>query len=304
MSASPTLPLVYIVVLNWNGYDDTHECLLSLRTVAYGNYRVLVVDNASQDDSPARLQRDHPELELVQCPANHGIATGYNYGIQAALARGADYVVVMNNDVVVDPAYIAAMLDVQRRWNDCGVVMPKIYYYNEPDVIWSAGGYLRWRWLPGNIIMRGKRRDSPRYQHEQPLEFAPSCCLLLTRDVCQQVAFDEAYFFYYDDWDFCVQARQAGYQLVFAPAAKLWHKVSRSTQNSVKGQRWWRILGQSCVRYHRKHHGTAALAAYVLWVVLRETAKGNLRHIPVFLAGIRSGLHARTVADMRPGWSI
>jgi GT2 family glycosyltransferase len=298
----PMPPLVYLVVLNWNGYDDTHECLLSLRTLAYGNYRVLVVDNASVDDSPQHIAAEHPEAELVRIAVNHGIAAGYNRGIEAALAGGAEYVVIMNNDLVVDPLFVGHMLVVAQRTPRCGIVMPKIYYHEAPNTIWSAGAYARW--MPTNIVMRGRvQPDGPAFASVVPLQFAPSCCLLLSRDLCQHVAFDEHYYFYYDDWDFCKAARDQGYSLMFAPGAHVWHKVSRTTQNSPRSLRWWKILGQSCVRYHRKHHSLAVLALYVAWVVLRETVKGNLKSLPTFLSGIRAGLRARTVDDMRPGWS-
>jgi GT2 family glycosyltransferase len=169
-------------------------------------------------------------------------------------------------------------------------------------VIWSAGAYARW--MASNIVMRGRQQhDGPAYEEMVPLQFAPSCCLLLTRDLCQRIAFDETYFFYYDDWDFCMQARAVGQQLIFAPDAYLWHKVSRSTQNSPKSLRWWKILGQSCVRYHQKHHSLRLLAVYVAWVLFREAAKGNVRSLPTFLHGIWAGLRARSVDDLRPGWS-
>jgi len=295
-------PLVYLVVLNWNGFDDTHECLESLQHLAYPRYQVLVVDNASSDNSPERIVVQHPEAELIRCKQNLGIAAGYNRGIEAALARGAEYIVVMNNDLVCDPAFVSHMVVTQRRWPACGMVMPKIYYYEARDVIWSAGAYTRW--MASNIVLRGRQQhDGPAYKEMVPLQFAPSCCLLLTRDLCQRIAFDEDYFFYYDDWDFCMQARAVGQQLIFAPNAHLWHKVSRSTQNSPSSLRWWKILGQSCVRYHQKHHSLRLLAVYVGWVLLRETVKGNVRSLPTFLRGIWAGLRARTVNDLRPGWS-
>jgi GT2 family glycosyltransferase len=295
-------PFVYLVVLNWNGFQDTHECLLSLRDISYPRYRVLVVDNASSDDSPQCIAEQHPAVELVVCAHNRGIAAGYNRGIQEALARGADYIVVMNNDLVVDPAFLSQMIVVQRAWPGCGIVMPKIFYYEARDTIWSTGG--RARWMPSNILLRGrKQKDSPAFQKNMPIEFAPSCCLLLARELCEQVAFDEHYFFYYDDWDFCVEAREAGFQIVFAADAHVWHKVSRSTQNSPKSRRWWKILGTSCARYHRKHHSMALLALYVAWVLLRETLKANLEVLPTFISGVWQGARARTIADIQPVWS-
>lgn len=294
-------PLVCLVVLNWNGYADTHECLHSLSNLHYPHRHIIVVDNASTDDSPMRIAAEHPDVEVVRCSQNVGIAAGYNRGIHTALAHGADYIVVMNNDLVVDPHLVDRMIAAQQAWPQCGIVMPKIFYYDARNTLWSAGAYARW--MPSNIVMRGKNRsDGPMYATTQPIDFAPSCCLLLTRELCQRIHFDEHYFFYYDDWDFCLQARNIGKIIVFAADAYVWHKVSRSTLNSPKSQRWWEVLGRSCARYHQKHHSLALLATYVSWVVVRETAKGNLRSIPIFLRGVWAGLHASTLDDTRMGW--
>lgn len=295
-------PFVYLVVLNWNGFEDTHECLNSLRDLAYPRYNVLVVDNASTDDSLEQIIAHHPEVEYVVCTQNLGIAAGYNRGIQVALERSADYIVVMNNDLTFDPTFLAYMVTVSASWKNCEIVMPKIFYYDEPGTIWSTGAYSRL--MPSNIVMRGRNQpDRPEFQQTMPIEFAPSCCLLLTRALCEQIAFDECYFFYYDDWDFCVQARMVGAQLIFAADAHIWHKVSRSTMNSPKSLRWWKVLGQSCVRYHRKHHSLQLLATYVAWVILREAVKGNTKSIPTFLRGIQVGLRTYTTKNTHPQWS-
>ncbi|MCA9917147.1 MAG: glycosyltransferase family 2 protein [Anaerolineales bacterium] len=294
---------VWIVVLNWNAFEDTNECLLSLRNTAYPNYHVIVVDNGSSDDSPQKIAMNHPGVTLVKCEENKGIAAGYNRGIQFSLEAGAEYIVVMNNDLIFAPEFLTEMVNTVQAWPQCGVVMPKIYYYDEPDIIWSTGG--RTRWMASNILLRDRqKKDGPTLQTEEAIDFAPSCCLLLTRELCQNVLFDENYFFYYDDWDFCLASRKQGWQIVFSPASHIWHKVSRSTQNSPKSLRWWKVLGQSCVRYHRKHHSLGLLAVYVAWVLLREMIKGNFKSLPTFLRGIQLGLQAKSIEDIQPGWSV
>jgi GT2 family glycosyltransferase len=296
-------PLVYLVVLNWNGYVDTQECLESLRRLDYPYYQIVVVDNGSTDDSPSQIADNYPKVELVRCADNRGIAAGYNQGIRVALERGATHVVVMNNDLVFAPDFLSQMVSVTEQWPSCGVVMPKIFYYDEPEVIWSTGG--RTRWFSSNILLRGRgEKDGPRWQQTTSIDLAPSCCLLLTRAVCEQVAFDDHYFFYFDDWDFCLQVRGGGWQIVYAADAHLWHKVSQSTQNSPKSLRWWRILGQSCVRFHRKHYSLLLLSIHVTWVLLREIIKGNVRSLPTFLQGVKMGLQAKTLDDVQPRWSV
>ncbi len=302
-SSSITPPLVSIVVLNWNAFEDTHECLLSLKEVNHSNFQIIVVDNGSNDESPQKIEANHPEIKLVRCRVNKGIAAGYNRGIQAALKSDAEYIVVMNNDLTFDSEFLTAMVHTAQSWTQSGIIMPKIFYYDEPKIIWSTGG--RTRWIPSNILLRGRQqKDSPSFQTEELINFAPSCCLMLSREVCCEVAFDESYFFYYDDWDFCLQARKKGWKIIFSPDSHIWHKVSRSTQNSPKSLRWWKVLGQSCVRYHRKHHSLTLLTVYVAWVLLREMVKGNFKSLPTFLRGIQLGLQAKTIEDMQPGWSV
>lgn len=297
------IPLLFVVVLNWNAFKDTDECLHSLKKVEYPNLQVVVVDNGSSDDSPEQIRNNHPDITLISCDVNRGIAAGYNHGIEFSLQAGAEYIVVMNNDLIFDPKFLSEMVTTMKRWPQSGVIMPKIYYYDEPEVIWSTGG--RTRWMPSNILLRDRQKlDGPSLQAEEVIEFAPSCCLLLNKDVCKEVLFDENYFFYYDDWDFCLEVRKKGWEIIFSPSSHIWHKVSRSTQNSPQSLRWWKVLGQSCVRYHRKHHTMSLLAIYVAWVILREVVKGNLKSLPTFLKGIRAGLRAKSVEDMQPGWSV
>ncbi len=295
-------PLVFVVVLNWNAFRDTHECLLSLKEVTYPNFQTVVVDNGSNDDSPQKIKENHPQITLVNCEVNRGIAAGYNRGIEYSLQAGAEHIVVMNNDLTFDPEFLSEMVESEQAWPRSGVIMPKIYYYDEPNIIWSTGG--RTRWMASNILLRDRQKqDGFDLQAEEVIEFAPSCCLLLTREVCQRVLFDENYFFYYDDWDFCLEVRKKGWQIVFSPSSHIWHKVSRSTQNSPKSLRWWKILGQSCARYHRKHHSKWLLVVYVSWVLLRETVKGNVKSLPTFIAGVRAGLQAKTINDIQPEWN-
>ena len=284
-----SLPFVVLVVLNWNGYADTVDCLQSLSAIDYPNHQTIVVDNGSADDSPEKISAEFPHIPLIRCAQNKGIAAGYNQGFRSALELGADYVVVMNNDLVFAPDFLTQMVNTTQQWPQSGVIMPKIYYYSDPQIIWATGGQTRW--MPSNILLRGRQqKDGPKWSTTEPILFAPSCCLLIKREVCEQIKFDEAYFFYYDDWDYCVQVRKAGWQIIYDAQAKMWHKVSRSTQNSPKSLRWWKILGQSCVRYHRKHHNYLLLFLYTSWVILREIAKGNLKVLPTFVKGIAEGV--------------
>lgn len=280
-------PLVYVVILAWNQKEMTIQCLESMLASEYSNKRVVVVDNGSTDGTSETLCERFPEVEIIRSATNLGIAGGYNLGLEYALAHGAEYVLVANNDIVVDPAMLRCLVEAVKGTPRAGIGLPKIYhYYGDRRRLWCTGAY--WRKFPPTVKMMGvNAKDSHRFSHKREIEYAPSCCLLIWRQVLETVGyFDTGYFFYNDDWDFSARTRKAGYSIWFVPEAKMWHKVSMSTQKSEKPARWWYILGRSTVRYYLRHSTPQALFIFTIWFVIRECIKLKFRRIPPFLAGI------------------
>lgn len=279
-------PLVYVVILAWNHKEMTLECIDSFMDSVYSNVRFLVVDNGSEDGTAEAVHEHYPNVEIVCSSTNLGVAGGYNLGIQAALERGAVHILVTNNDVEVDRDMLCRLVDILKSYPDVGMVMPKIYhYYGDRSRLWCTGA--RWRHFPPSVKMMGTGvKDSDRWSKLREIKYAPSCTLLIRGRVLQEIGgFDENYFFYNDDWDFSARLYEAGYKIFFVPEAKMWHKVSVSTQRSDKSAYWWKVLGRSTVRYYRKHSNHAALFIYAGWFVVREIIKLNFRRIPHFLSG-------------------
>src|SRR6185437_6497170 len=133
-------PKVSIIVLTWNSYEITRDCLLSLRKVDYPNFEVVLVDNGSADSSPETLAREFPEVTLIRNPKNLGFTGGNNVGMRNVLSRGTDYVLLLNNDTVVAPDFLAELVEVAESNPRIGVLNPKIYYFEPSDVIWYGGG--------------------------------------------------------------------------------------------------------------------------------------------------------------------
>lgn len=289
-------PLVYVVVLAWNHQDDTVECLASLQNMTYPNTRLVVADNGSTDRTTEIVRDRFPSVEIVHSETNLGVAGGYNLGIEYALEHQADYVLITNNDVIMDAQMLSEMVAVAEANDSAGVIMPKIYYYNRRDVIWSIGGRLR-TFPPMVKMLGGEQKDGPQYSQVQKIEGAPSCTLLLKREAVEKAGmFDPKYFFYFDDWDFTERIRKSGYHVLFAPKAKMWHKVGASTQKSDKPARWWFIYGQSHVRFYLAHRTPTILLASILWFVFREIVKLKLNRLIPYLSGVCNGW-----ADHR-GW--
>jgi len=133
-------PETVIIVLNWNGKEDTLACLRSLRALEGESHEILVVDNGSSDGSEAAVRAAHPALAILQTGANLGFAGGNNAGIRWALERGARFVLLLNNDTVVEPDFLRHMLERAKRGAKTGVVGASIAYYDTPERLWAFGG--------------------------------------------------------------------------------------------------------------------------------------------------------------------
>jgi len=221
-------PPTYVVVLNWNGRDDTLECLASLARVTYPSVSVLVVDNGSSDGSQEAIRRRYPEVALLETGSNLRFAGGNNAGIRFALDRGADQIVLLNNDTTVDPEFITAMSAALESSPGAGIVAPKILYSADPGIVWYAGGEISF-WT-GTMRHRGiRRRDDGRFDRPCETDYATGCCLMATRSAVETIGLlDESYFMYSEDADWSLRARRAGFRVLYEPRARVWHKVSVS----------------------------------------------------------------------------
>ncbi len=228
-------PHVYIVVLNWNGFQDTVECLESCRKLTYPRVRLLVVDNGSTDGSETRLRERMPDVEILQTGKNLGFAAGNNAGIRLALERGADFVLLLNNDTVVAPDFVDALVDAAGSDPRIGMLTSKIYYFDAPDVLWYAGAYMI-EWLGWGKHRGTGERDVGQFDTLEETNRPTACSLMVTRAACETIGLlASEYFCYCEDLDWGMRARSAGFKVVYVPNSRVWHKVSRSTGGSRSG---------------------------------------------------------------------
>jgi GT2 family glycosyltransferase len=223
----PADGLVAVVVLSWNGRDDTLGCLASLAAVSYPELATIVVDNGSSDGTAEALAAAFPAVERIRSDRNLGFAEGCNVGIRRALERGARYVLILNNDVEVDPGFVEALVEEALRRPDAGALCSKVLYLDPPDLIWFAGasfdphsGY--------NGRQRGYReRDDGRFEEVVESDRACGAAMLVPRSVLEEVGlFDPELFAYSEDTDWSLRARAAGHRVYLVPASRVWHKVS------------------------------------------------------------------------------
>lgn len=262
-------PEVWIVLLTWNNYADTAECLDSLRRLAYPNYKIVLVDNGSTDGTPHHVRTSYPEVIVLENGANLGVPTGYNVGFRYALQRGAQYIFMLNNDTIVDATLLSHLIKAARAEPSAGVFSPVFYYYDEPDMVWAAGARYR-RFPPAIVFERRLHRPAQGY-HE--LEYAVSCGLLITRRAFEKSGlFDENFRFLWDDYEFSARVRKHGLKILQVPDAKLWHKISRTTKHG--SPLYWQVHGESGAIFYRRHSRLTAvsMAIHLGYFAVREFA--------------------------------
>jgi len=223
-------PRVAVIVLNWNGRDDTLACLESLRQLDYPNYEVIVVDNGSTDGSVKAVRASFPGMTILETGANLGFAEGNNVGLRHALTHGADYVLLLNNDTEVAADFISLLVDAVEVTPRAGVAGPTIYYFDRPATIWSAGGAIDWQ--RGDTQMIGLDEvDEGQYDAIREVDFVTGCALLTRREVIEEAGMlDPRFFMYYEEAEWCVRAARAGYKILHVPQTHVWHKITPAQQ--------------------------------------------------------------------------
>jgi GT2 family glycosyltransferase len=219
---------VGIIILNWNQEKDTSDCLSSLAKIDYPNYEVILVDNGSTDGSPDRIKAKFPEITLIKNGVNLGFAEGNNVGIRHLLSKPFDYALLLNNDTVVEPNFLSGLVNAAEREKEAGILGPKIYYFDDPNKFWFAGGFISR--LTGRPYHRGLNRiDSGQYDDIAEVDFITGCAMLIRRDVLEKLkGLDPDYFNSYEDADFSLRARALGYKLLYVPGSRIKHKFAQA----------------------------------------------------------------------------
>ena len=216
-------PRLICVVVNWNGFADTIECLTSLRAQDYPNLGVVVVDNGSSNDSAALIQAAHPWVTFLQLPVNLGFPSGCNAGTRLAYQQGADYIWLLNNDTVVPPTTASAIMRTALANPTAGAIGCVLYYMHEPTQVQAWGG--------GQINLTSayvSHFHAP-VSFAAPNTFFTGASLTFPRAICTNVGiFFEGFFMYCDDSDLCLRIHRAGYPLVMAADTAILHKEGGS----------------------------------------------------------------------------
>jgi GT2 family glycosyltransferase len=276
-----TAPRVCAIVLNYNGRQVTLEALASLEAMSYEAFDLLVVDNGSTDGSFEAVAEAFPRVHQVRTEQNLGAAGGCNLGIRWALERDYGYLLILNNDIEVDPAMLTELVRAAEEDPRRGVVGPKeYYYYGDRRRIWSAGGRLRFRHSITQERGEGQL-DRGQFDRDEAVDYVNGCAMLVRRQAVEAAGlWDPLFHLAVEDADFCTRVKAQGFCCYYAHRAKLWHMVSHATGVYKAGKTFH--TGRSTALFARRYGNAWQRAQVFAWMMLalpvafgRELLRGN-----------------------------
>lgn len=231
-------PLVSIITVNYNQIKVTEEFLDSLRNISYPNYEVIVVDNASKENSIPHLVKKYPEIIGLRSDENLGFAGGNNLGIRKA--KG-DYFLMLNNDTEVDPGFLEPLVEAMLSNTKIGMVGAKVMYYNQPGFIQYAGSTHMSRFTATSHFIGNRQKDEGQFDIQVETPYTSGAAMMVSRKACERVGLMAGFFFlYYEELDWQTRIRKAGYEIYYIPKAVVFHKESVSVGKQSSLQAYWK----------------------------------------------------------------
>jgi GT2 family glycosyltransferase len=332
-------PKVSIIILNWNNWNDTIECIESVYRIKYSNYDVILVDNGSTNDSVKQIKQHFNELDenkldhfispldgpkymaelnlkllsspiensngkhaifLIETNKNLGFSEGNNIGIRFCCKNlNPDYILLLNNDVIVDPDFLDELVQAGEKMHEIGFVGPKIYYFDyngRKDVISFAGASIDL--LRGWFMIFGiDQMDNGQLDDQKIVDLLQGSCILVKRKVVKDIGLlDPVYFFYWEDADWCIRGKKYNWSSLYAPAAKIWHKGGKAS-TGMKNTFQIFYFARNRIIFMRKNSESKKYFIFLLYyfgfefwkLCVYYTIKGNLGSLRTYLEATAEG---------------
>ena len=277
MSVIGEAPRVFVIILTWNRVDDIVTCLESFSSLEYANYEVIVVDNASEDESVEVVRERFPWATLIVNDDNLGYVGGNNVGMRYALEHGADYVFILNSDTKIVPNVLSELVTVMQGSPDIGITGAKNLYMENPSYSWGKYGVLNWG--PMLVFTHGRFRMDYPEDSPKDVDWVIGNGCMMSREALERVGlFDEDFFQVNEDVDWCVRARNLGYRAVYVDTATILHRGASSADVTKPVMfSYGYFLGRNAIMFARKH------ANPLQWVkLLTLMAFGLVMRITIF----------------------
>lgn len=235
--------MVAIIIVNFNGFEDTIECVKSILKSDYKDYRIVLVDNGSADADTIKANEFlNNNCHVILSPTNTGFSGGNNLGIKYAKENmKPDYFLLLNNDTIIEAQTLSNLLETTQNMENCGAATGRILYYSAKNVLWSAGGKFDFKTGIADQPALGKA-NSAVYSGVHETTFCTGCVMMIPYEVIEKVGYlDESYFLYAEDTDYCCRLMNMGYKLYYCGDAIIYHKVSASTGRSSDMSQYYNV---------------------------------------------------------------
>ena len=287
---------VGVVILNHNGKHLADVCIQSVMASSYQNFEIILVDNASTDGSVAALRARYPDISTIENQENLGVAGGRNSGFRAAVARGHEYILSLDNDAKIAPTMIEALVAIAETDPCIGILGPKTYDAEHTNVIQCTGGQITYT---QNVCAERGAGEEDRGQYDQmgEVDYFPGCGFMAHREVFERLDFvDESFYGYgHEDTDFGVRTRQLGYRIVYVPEAVMWHQGSATIGSYTPRKKYLEAVNS--VYFVRKHGNLKNRTKYafyaglgLIYALVVQSLRGNQKAVFAKARGIWDGL--------------
>lgn len=263
-------PKVTIIILNWNNYKDTAECLRSLTNLSYPNFEVVIVDNGSSDSSPQQLQREFPQHNYILSEVNLGFAGGNNLGIKSALENESVYTLLLNNDTIILEDFLSKLVSVGESSPKVGILGPRVVCTSKPDNLAHGAGFVSMKL--GRLVTKDQSLVTE-------CDFVTGACMLVKNTVFQNIGLlDRSYFLYWEDTDICARARKEGFAVIYDPTVRISHKVSKTTRSLEKNNAKLYYFSRNRILFV-KNHGNYLDCLILFFISFISFLKSTLRRL-------------------------
>lgn len=284
-------PKVFVVILNFNSFEDTKECIESLEAIEYKNYEIVVVDNCSKDDSYSRLKEEFSKYTIIKSESNMGYAKGNNYGIKHALSKDAEYICVLNNDVSVEKDFLTKVICEMEKDNTIGIAGPCICNYKDKDTVQAMGANINL--YTGLTQGRYKGQKYSEVKNENIyVAYLGGACFVARREVFNKIGLiPENYFLFFEETEFCLKASRANFKLICVYESKIYHKGS-STISKYSGLSYY-FLNRNRVVFIRRNANLIQKLVFSIYIFIEAIGRIIIRKEPkTIITNIINGFKA------------
>lgn len=283
-------PKTAVIILNFNSYNQTIECIESVKNITYPNYEIIVVDNNSKDDSLQQIKGSFPDVILLKSRDNLGYASGNNLGIKYALEKNIEYICILNNDVAVDRNFLEPIIKTLMDDKNAAAAGPSICYYGQDDVIQAMGGNINlYTGLP-TMKFKGKKQSQVK-EDMVSVDYLGGACFVVKAEILKKIGLiPENYFLFYEETEFFLNIKRQGYKLISIRDSRVYHKVS-GTISKYKGLSYFFLNRNRIIfvrRNARLYHKFIFFFYIILETIGRMILRGELSLFKYYYEGLKA----------------